>query len=117
HPASAVSALFDEPIRGYAATPQGYCVDQFHRDGMLFLGASAPVNLGAHMFQVYGRRLADAMDAYDRVASFGAMIEDDSRGRVTRARDGSPRLTYFLERSDVDRVHRAMVRIARMYLA
>lgn len=117
HPASAMSGLFDEEIRGFSAVPQGYCVDEFHRDGTLFLGASAPIGLGAMMLLMHGRRLMDAMDSYDRIATFGCMVEDDSRGRVRRGRGGQPLLTYWMNGADVARLQRGLTRVGEMLLA
>jgi choline dehydrogenase-like flavoprotein len=117
HPGTAVSALFDEPILAYQAIPQGYGCDQFHREGILLLGASAPLNIGAAMFSLNGRALMDAMEAYDRVASFGVMVEDEGRGRVRRGPRGRPLLTYWLKPADVARLHSGMIHVAEIYLA
>src|SRR5581483_11640674 len=108
HPAVAVSALFDEAIEQYAAVPQGYGCDQFHRDGVLLLGASAPIDVAAAMFAFAGKRLSDVMDDYDRIASFAAMVEDDSRGRVRRAANGAPIVTCDLQNKDISKLHRGM---------
>jgi choline dehydrogenase-like flavoprotein len=59
----------------------------------------------------------DAMEAFDRVASFGVMIEDESRGRVRRRADGSPRITYWMSPGDAKRIHRGMLYIAEIFKA
>jgi choline dehydrogenase-like flavoprotein len=117
HPATAVSALFGEPIRAYNAAPQGYCVDQFHKEGILLLGASAPLDIGALMFPFHGRRLMETMEAFDRVASFGAMVEDESRGRVRVGPQGRPLITYWLRGEDIERLRRGMIAIAEIFRA
>lgn len=117
HPATAVSALFEEQIGAYNAIPQGYCCDQFHREGMLLLGGSVPIDMGANIFPFSGRRLMEVMEAYDRIATFGLMVEDQGRGRVRLSRDGSVRVTYFLSQADVDRLQLGMGRIAQIFLA
>jgi choline dehydrogenase-like flavoprotein len=117
HPATAVSALFDEKIVGYNAIPQGYGCDEFHQQGILLLGASAPLNIGALMFPFNGRRLTEAMEAFDRVASFGVMVEDDVRGRVRRTRSGAPLITYFLGRAEMKRLQVGMVRVMEIFHA
>ncbi|MGZ4128716.1 MAG: GMC family oxidoreductase N-terminal domain-containing protein, partial [Actinomycetota bacterium] len=100
HPATTVSALFDEDIRGYASIPQGYCVDQFHRDGILMMGASAPIDLGSAQYAFTGRKLMELMDSYERVASFGVMVEDEPRGRVRPGMFGRPLITYRVGRRE-----------------
>jgi choline dehydrogenase-like flavoprotein len=117
HPASAVSALFDEPVKGYEAAPQGYGVDQFHREGILLLGASPPPSLGAMMLPFTGRRLTEVMDQFDRVCTFGVMVEDETRGRVRRGPGGRPLLTYWLGKTERDRLTRGMARLAEIYFA
>ncbi|MBI3184557.1 MAG: GMC family oxidoreductase [Myxococcales bacterium] len=117
HPATAVSALFEERIAGYNAIPQGYCCDQFHREGMLLLGASAPIDVAANMFPFTGKRLMEVMEAYDRIASFGVMVEDEGRGRVRPRPDGSPAITYFLSKRDVERLQQGMAHIGEIFLA
>jgi choline dehydrogenase-like flavoprotein len=117
HPATTVSALFDEEIRGYAAIPQGYCVDEFHRDGILMMGASAPIDIGAAQFAFSGRRLMELMDRYENVASFGVMVEDEPRGRVRPGIRGRPLITYRLGRLELDRLHRGVEMLVRIFLA
>lgn len=117
HPATTVSALFDEEIRGYAAVPQGYCVDEFRREGILLMGASAPVDMAATTFGFVGRDLVRLMEAYDKVASFGVMVEDETRGRVTRGPGGRPLILYRLGRLERERLRRGAEIMARIYLA
>jgi len=116
HPATMVSALFDEEIRQFAAIPQGYGVDQFHRDGILLLGASAPLDAGAAAFPQLGRPFMDLMESYDRVASFGAMIEDGPNGRVGIAR-GRPYVFYWLGQRELSLLHRAVGMLGDIYFA
>jgi choline dehydrogenase-like flavoprotein len=117
HPCTIVSALFDEKIEGYNAIPQGYTSDQFLRDGILLSGASAPLDIGASYFPFNGRRLMDAMEAYDRVASFMVIIRDDSRGRVHLRRGGGTFISYFLNDADVDRLHQGMLHVCEIFRA
>jgi hypothetical protein len=109
--------LFDEEIRGYAAIPQGYCVDEFQRDGILMMGASAPIDMAAGQFGFLGRKLVDVMEAYDRVASFGVMVEDRSRGRVRLGVGGRPLVLYWLGRRERELLLRGAEAMSRIYLA
>jgi choline dehydrogenase-like flavoprotein len=116
HPATMVSALFDEEIRQFAAIPQGYGVDQFHEEGILLLGASAPLDAGAAAFPQLGRPFMDLMESYDRIASFGAMIEDGPNGRVGIAR-GKPYVFYWLGQRELALLHRAVGLLGDIYFA
>jgi choline dehydrogenase-like flavoprotein len=117
HPGGTVAARFDEPIEGYNAVPQGLGCDQFHREGMLLLGASAPLDVGALTLGLTGRRLTEAMESYDHLAQFGCMIEDEARGRVRRRRSGAPLITYSMTAGDVARLHRGIGLVIDMFRA
>ena len=117
HPSTAVSALFEEKIEMYNAIPQGYGCDQFHREGAIFLGAGAPLDFGAMMFPFNGRRLSEAMSAFDRVASLGILVEDEGRGRVRRAPGGGPLVSYWMKPRDVERLQMGISRVAELFFA
>ncbi len=117
HPASTVSALFDDDILGYTSIPQGYCIDEFQREGILPMGASAPIDMGASQFNFVGRQLMDVMENYDRVASFGVMVSDRSRGRVRLGPDGRPVVLYWFGRRERDLLQRGMAIVSRVFLA
>jgi hypothetical protein len=117
HPALAVMALFDEKLDGGNAIPQGYAIEQFHDEGILFEGAFAPLDLAAASFTMIGPRFVELVEAYDRIACFGVMIEDVSRGRVRRGPGGRPLITYSLVEHDVARLKRAVEILSRVYFA
>jgi choline dehydrogenase-like flavoprotein len=117
HPAAAALALFDEPVRGYAAIPQGYAIEEFHSEGLLFEGAFAPLDMGAASISLIGRRFMELMEAYDRIACFGFLIEDRSRGRVRATPSGKPIITYSVGPSDVALLKRGVEILMRVFLA
>lgn len=117
HPASIVSALFDERIAGYAAIPQGYGIEEFRHEGILLMGASAPIDLAASQFAFVGDRLVETMEAYDRIASFGLMVEDRSVGRVRLGPGGRPLVSYWLGAREEQMLRRAVEILSRIFLA
>lgn len=117
HPAAGVGALFDEPIRGWDAIPQGYAIYEFVREGLLFEGAFMPPDLGAATLPFFGKRLVEVIERYDRFACFGFMIEDTSRGRVRAGPGGRPLITYVVGAGDVARLKRGVELLARCYFA
>jgi choline dehydrogenase-like flavoprotein len=117
HPASTVSGLFDEEVLGYKAIPQGYCIDEFQREGILPMGASAPIDMGATQFNFVGTKLMEVMEAYDRLASFGVMVSDRSKGQVRAGPGGKPFVTYWFGRRERDLMQRGMAVVARVFLA
>ncbi|MCC6746509.1 MAG: GMC family oxidoreductase [Deltaproteobacteria bacterium] len=118
HPAAAVLGLFPTPVRGYAAIPQGYGIEAFHGEGLLFEGAFAPLDLGAGALTQVGRRYSQVMEAYDRLGCFGFLVEDTSRGRVWGSGPGGrPLMTYHLNDHDLARLRRGLEILFRIYLA
>jgi choline dehydrogenase-like flavoprotein len=112
-----VSALFDEDIMGYTAIPQGYCIDEFQREGILPMGASAPIDMAASQFSFVGRQLMHLMENYDRVASFGVMVSDRSKGQVRLGPGGRPVVLYWFGRRERDLLQRGMAMVSRVFLA
>ncbi len=118
HPGAAVTGLFDDLIECYKRVPQGVGVDQFHRQGVLLLGAQGPVNFAAHLFPFSGQRLAEVMDDLDRVTTMGVLVADSTQnGRVRPGLGGDPLITYWLQREDLDRMHQGMVHIMELFWA
>ncbi len=117
HPAVASLAMYDEVIDGANAIPQGYSIEEFHDEGILFEGAFAPLDVGAASFPLIGSQLVDLLEDYRRMACFGFMIEDSSRGRVRPGPGGRPFITYWLNRHDVARLKRGVEILARVFFA
>jgi choline dehydrogenase-like flavoprotein len=63
-----------------------------------------------------GPRLIELAETYDRVASFGLMVSDTSRGRVRVVRDRAI-VTYNLNDTDVARLQRGIERLAAIFFA
>jgi choline dehydrogenase-like flavoprotein len=117
HPAIGTMALYDETIDGGNAIPQGYAIEEFHDEGILFEGAFAPLDIGAASFSSFGPKLVEVLEQYRHLAAFGLMIEDTSRGRVRVGPGGRPFITYWLNRHDVARLKRSVEILARVYFA
>ena len=117
HPASKVLAVFDETIDMASAIPQGYSVDHFTDEGIVFEGASTPLDVTAIALPWVGARFMDVMEAYRRVATFGFMIEDTSRGTVRPGLEGSPLITYDLNAADTAKMARAIAILCDLFLA
>src|SRR5262249_3232894 len=100
HPCGYSWALFDEKIRGWEEVPQGYSVEEFVDQGIRFEGGFVPFQLAAGQFLQVGPRWTEMLEQFDRLACFGFMISDQSRGRVTLGVRGEPSISYRV--NDVD---------------
>ena len=76
-----------------------------------------PLEITAVTIPFLGPRFTEVMDDFDRLAMFGAMIEDTSRGRVRPGVGGWPLITYMVNDRDVARLKRAVEILARVYFA
>jgi choline dehydrogenase-like flavoprotein len=118
HPAVGMFGLFpDVEVRGCSCIPQGYAVEQFHDEGILFEGAFVPPDFGAGSVTFFGPRFTEVMERYENIGYFGFMIEDTSRGRVRLGRAGQPLMSYFLNDHDVARLKRGVEILTRIFLA
>jgi len=117
HPALGVSAAFDKEIRGWEGIPQGYCVDHFKHEGILYEGAFVPLEFAAMALPMVGPSFTEAMDAYNKLAIFGFMISDSNTGRVRRGVADRPLITYMLTRHDIDRFQRGAGILGDIYFA
>ncbi|MFO0574673.1 MAG: GMC family oxidoreductase [Polyangia bacterium] len=117
HPAGGVLALMPEAVRGYRSVPQGYAIEQFHDEGLLMEGAFMPLDLTAVSVPLIGPELMEVMAAYDRLACFGFMLEDEGRGRVRPGPGRRPLVRYDLSPADVLRARRGFELLGRLYFA
>jgi choline dehydrogenase-like flavoprotein len=117
HPASSAIGVFDDDLEGWRSVPQGYAIDEFRDEGLLFEGAHAPLDVTAATLTTFGPQFTALMEDYRRTVGFGFMIRDRSRGRVTPSEDGNPRLSYWLGRDDLRRMQRGYGLLARVFFA
>lgn len=113
HPATAAFALMDEVVDLARGVPQSLYVDEFAADGIIFEGVAGPPAYAAASLPLSGRRHAEAMASYRRLAQLGLMVSDRSRGRV-RAVAGRPLIRYDLDDADVDRFRVGLARLREL---
>jgi hypothetical protein len=116
HPASKVAAEFDEDIRQWEGIPQAYGYDGLHADGIKFEGISMPPDSGPAMIPLLGERLAHYTRHYRNIATFGFMISDTAEGTMWRVPGQGPIFQYSLTPTDTERMKRAIVFLAKLYL-
>lgn len=116
HPAVGAFALMDEVVDMAKGVPQSFYVDEFAGEGIMFEGVAGPPSYAAMALPLSGRRHAAAMAGYRRLAQFGLMVSDSSRGAV-RALAGRPLIRYDLCGEDVARFRSGLARMERLFLA
>ncbi|HEY4240417.1 MAG TPA: GMC family oxidoreductase [Kofleriaceae bacterium] len=116
HPAAGVLAEFDEQILPWSGVPQGYAIEDLRDDGILFEGAMMPFEMLMTVTPLIGPELVRLAENADRMASFGFLIEDKSRGSVSEVM-GQPAIRYWLGDEDVAQVKRGLDVLAKIYFA
>jgi choline dehydrogenase-like flavoprotein len=116
HPAVACLAEMRERVASWSGVPQGYLIDEFAAEGILMEGVATPLEYWASAMSHLGPRMIELAENYDRVASFGMMVSDSSRGRVRLVRD-RPVVTYNLGDADVARLRRGVEQLSRVFFA
>jgi choline dehydrogenase-like flavoprotein len=116
HPATAAFALMDENVDMARGVPQSLYIDQFAHEGIMFEGIAGPPAYAAMSLPLTGERHARAMRRYRRLAQFGLMVSDDSRGRVHTVA-GRPLIRYGLCADDVARFRAGLARLRELFLA
>jgi hypothetical protein len=116
HPATAVRALFDEPIDMARGVPQAYFVDEFADEGIMLEGAAGPPDYAAMSLPFAGERHRELMLRYQHMSQFGLMVSDVSRGSV-RERFGRVEISYDLCEQDVETFRRGVDLLCELYAA
>ena len=128
HPATRVSALFEQQVRGWEEVPQAYNIHEFTGEGIFIQGQFVPPSMEAAVLPGIGAAHKSLMSRYPHLASCGALISDVSPGRVRARRGGgSPRsgwphsgwplVTYRMVPEDVSKLTRAISLTAQIFFA
>jgi choline dehydrogenase-like flavoprotein len=116
HPATAVFAHMEEIVDMARGVPQSFYVDEFADEGIVLEGIAGPPAYAAMSLPLTGARHAAAMADYQRLAQFGVMVSDSSRGSV-RAVAGRPLIRYDLVEADLQRFRAGIARTRTMFEA
>jgi choline dehydrogenase-like flavoprotein len=116
HPATAAFALMDETVDMAHGVPQSFYVDEFAADGIIFEGIAGPPAHAAMALPLTGARHEAAMASYRRLAQFGLMVSDSSRGQV-RSVAGRPLIRYDLDDADLSRFRTGLARLEELFVA
>jgi choline dehydrogenase-like flavoprotein len=116
HPATAAFARMDEIVDMAKGVPQSFYVDEFASEGIVFEGVAGPPAYAAMSLPLTGARHAEAMADYRRLAQFGLMVSDSSRGSV-HALAGRTLIRYDLDGADLHRFRTGLARMRELFEA
>ncbi len=115
HPAAKVVALFEETINAWSGIPQGYYVDDYASEGIMFEGFFLPPAFLSFTLPAFGMDLKNFMADYSKMAGFGIMVTDSSHGRVIAGIDNSPMIFYSVNKADTEKFKKGIEIAARVY--
>lgn len=117
HPAAKVIALFNEEINAWSGVPQGYYVDDYAGEGIMFEGFFLPPAILSFALPAMGMRLKQYLGDYRKMAGFGIMVTDTSHGKVVKGLNHAPLIFYNLNQTDTGKFIRGIEIAARVYFA
>lgn len=116
HPATGVTASFEEEVFAWRGVMQSAGVEELHASrGILLEATSTPPGMGAVSAPGYGAHLIDRLGRAANTATLGAMIADLPSGRVLGSR--APLVLYPLAGEDRRRLAEAVAAMCRVMLA
>jgi choline dehydrogenase-like flavoprotein len=117
HPATKMMALMEEDVFGWRGIPQGYYTDLLMKEGIKLESIFLPPAFVASTILTTGKEHSDAMAEYNRLAIFGLMVSDTTRGRVVNIPGGRTAALYTLNREDLHRYQRGISFLAEAFFA
>ncbi len=117
HPASKVIALMSEDVCGWKGIPQGVYSDVLGEEGIKLEAIFLPPAYTASTILTTGAEHRAVMEQYNRLAAFGMMVSDTTRGRVLRGLGGRPVVLYTLNRQDLAKYQRGIAYLAEAFFA
>jgi choline dehydrogenase-like flavoprotein len=117
HPATKVFALMDEDVQGWKGIPQGFHSESLVEEGIKLEGIFLPPTFAAGTLLLTGREHREAMENYNKLAIFGMMVSDTSRGRVVRGIGGHAVPLYNINREDLPKYQRGITALANAFFA
>ncbi len=118
HPAAKLFARCAEPVRGWEGVPQGVGFLDPEDDAVRYEGVYTPPEMAAFTMPLEGLRLREWMENYDRVATFGYMVRDESSGSVRYPLGPRrPLVRYEFSDTDLNRMTRGMRYVSEVFFA
>ncbi len=116
HPATKVFAKFDEPLKSWEGTPQAYAYGGLKQEGIFYEGVFLPPDVASMTVPFAGKKLTEFMLEYSKIAAYGFLIADSTKGRVVRLPFLGTQVFYNLTDQDAERFKKGIVFLAKLYL-
>jgi choline dehydrogenase-like flavoprotein len=117
HPNLKCVGIFDEEVKSWQGSIQGYQVDEFAEEGIVFGSTFLPPGILALSLPYFGNDSFKLMEYYHHMSVWGALVEDSHPGRVWRLPNATSVATYWIKAWDRRRFLRAIMLLAKIFFA
>jgi hypothetical protein len=104
-------------MKNPTSIPQGYMIDEFHNEGLMFEGGTAPFMVLASILPGLGKEYVDMINSYHNLAIFGCMVKDTSTGFVRPGIGDTPFIFYYLNKRDTASLVKALGILGKVFFA
>jgi choline dehydrogenase-like flavoprotein len=115
HPNAKAIAIYDHDVVGWKGTIQGYQIHEFIDEGIIMTTSFVPPGLLALSLPHFGAESLGLMRDYNRMVVAGTLVEDTHAGRVGLDVFGETKMSYQLDRVDVERLVRGIALLSEIY--
>jgi len=114
HPNVKVVGIFDDPIYYWKGVHQGHQIHEFIDEGILMaIGVVHPA-LTALSFPQFGQDSLELLELWNNMLVAGALVDDTTTGKITKAPWGDPLASYQLDHVERDRLIRAAALLSEL---
>jgi choline dehydrogenase-like flavoprotein len=117
HPNLKCVGIFDEEMKSWQGSIQGFQIDEFAEEGIVFGSTFLPPGILALSLPYFGSDSFKLMEHYNHMSVWGALVEDTHPGRVWRMPNGTSVTTYWISALDRQRFLRSIALLARVFFA
>jgi choline dehydrogenase-like flavoprotein len=117
HPNTKVVGIFEEEMKSWQGSIQGFQIDHFAGEGLTFGSTFLPPGILALTLPFSGDQSFERMEYYNHMSVWGVLMEDSHAGRVRHLWNGRTMATYFINQQDRKRLTRGIKILASIFFA
>lgn len=117
HPNTKLVGIFDEEMKSWQGSIQGFQIDEFGDEGFTFGSTFLPPGILALTLPFSGNDSFKLMEHYNHMSVWGVLMEDTHPGRLRRGLGNRTIATYFITDEDRRRLIRGVQLLARIFFA
>ena len=117
HPNTKVVGIFDDEMKSWQGSIQGFQIDHFANEGFTFGSTFLPPGILALTLPFSGDQSFERMEYYNHMSVWGVLMEDSHAGRIRHLWNGKTMATYFINQQDRKRLVRGIKLLSSIFFA